>query len=114
LIRSSRLLEAENSFTTGIEPFWGPSDHEDAQTLGVQAILLNDFPDVFLGTQGGYAEGRRSDTNASRRGDRGVVSVLPGICGAQTTCLRFCTMPPVKRRSVLPMMKPKRLDIWNL
>lgn len=34
-----------------IESFWGPSDHEDAQTLGINAILLNDFPDVFLGTQ---------------------------------------------------------------
>ena len=33
------------------EPYWGPSDHEDAQTFGVRAILLNDYPDHFLGTQ---------------------------------------------------------------
>jgi aminopeptidase YwaD len=42
---------SREQFHYSIEPFWGPSDHEDAQTLGVQAILLNDFPDVFLGTQ---------------------------------------------------------------
>jgi hypothetical protein len=34
-----------------IEPYWGPSDHEDAQTFGVRAILLNDYPDHYLGTQ---------------------------------------------------------------
>ncbi len=33
------------------EPYWGPSDHEDAQTFGVRAILLNDYPDHFFGTQ---------------------------------------------------------------
>jgi aminopeptidase YwaD len=42
---------SHEQFHYNIEPFWGPSDHEDAQTLGVSAILLNDFPDVFLGTQ---------------------------------------------------------------
>lgn len=42
---------SHEQFHYNIEPFWGPSDHEDAQTLGVAAILLNDFPDVFLGTQ---------------------------------------------------------------
>src|SRR5882762_3920979 len=42
---------SREQFHYSIESFWGPSDHEDAQTLGVQAILLNDFPDVFLGTQ---------------------------------------------------------------
>jgi len=34
-----------------VEPFWGPSDHEDAQTFGIRAILLNDYPDYYLGTQ---------------------------------------------------------------
>ena len=42
---------SREQFHYSVEPFWGPSDHEDAQTLGVSAILLNDFPDVFLGTQ---------------------------------------------------------------
>jgi Zn-dependent M28 family amino/carboxypeptidase len=42
---------SREQFHYTIEPFWGPSDHEDAQTFGVSAILLNDFPDVFLGTQ---------------------------------------------------------------
>jgi len=42
---------SREQFHYNIEPFWGPSDHEDAQALGVSAVLLNDFPDVFLGTQ---------------------------------------------------------------
>jgi len=32
---------------------------------------------------------------------------------AQTTCLRFCTMPPVKREAFCDD-ETKRLDIWNL
>jgi len=40
-----------DEFHYNIEPYWGPSDHEDAQTFGVRAILLNDYPDHFLGTQ---------------------------------------------------------------
>jgi aminopeptidase YwaD len=42
---------SREQFHYTIEPFWGPSDHEDAQTFGISAILLNDYPDVFLGTQ---------------------------------------------------------------
>ena len=34
-----------------VERFWGPSDHEEAQALRVRAIMLNDFPDVFISTQ---------------------------------------------------------------
>jgi aminopeptidase YwaD len=34
-----------------VERFCGPSDHEDAQALHVRAIMLNDFPDVFLSSQ---------------------------------------------------------------
>ncbi len=40
-----------DEFHYNVEPYWGPSDHEDAQTFGVRAILLNDYPDHFLGTQ---------------------------------------------------------------
>ena len=34
-----------------IERFWGPSVHEGAQALGIKAVMLNDYPDVFLSTQ---------------------------------------------------------------
>lgn len=60
---------SHNELRYNVEPYWGPSDHEDAQTLGVRAILLNDYPDYFLGTQ---------DDSPSAAGDptqmrRGVV-----------------------------------------
>ena len=42
---------SRDEFHYSIEPFWGPSDHEDAQTLGVRAVMLNDYPDYYLGTQ---------------------------------------------------------------
>ena len=37
----------------GVSEFWGPSDHEDVAdgSLGVPAVLYNDWPDPFLGTQ---------------------------------------------------------------
>lgn len=57
---------SREQFHYSIEPFWGPSDHEDAQTLGVSAILLNDFPDVFLGTQEDTP--RAGDPTQMRRG----------------------------------------------
>jgi hypothetical protein len=34
-----------------VEEFWGPSDHEDVVTLGVPAVLYNDWPDPWIGTQ---------------------------------------------------------------
>jgi hypothetical protein len=34
-----------------VDEFWGPSDHEGAQALGIKAVLLNDYPDVFVSTQ---------------------------------------------------------------
>ena len=36
-----------------IEDFWGPSDHEDVAdgSLGIPAVLYNDWPDPFIGTQ---------------------------------------------------------------
>jgi aminopeptidase YwaD len=46
-------LGSRSDYRYGIERFWGPSDHEDAgeASIGIPAILLGDFPDVFLGTQ---------------------------------------------------------------
>jgi aminopeptidase YwaD len=34
-----------------VERFWGPSVHEGAQTFGIRAVMLMDYPDVFLSTQ---------------------------------------------------------------
>jgi hypothetical protein len=36
-----------------VEPFWGPSDHEDVLdgAIALPAVLYNDWPDVYLGTQ---------------------------------------------------------------
>jgi hypothetical protein len=46
-------LGNRSDYRYNIEPFWGPSDHEDASeaSIGIAAILLGDFPDIFLGTQ---------------------------------------------------------------
>jgi aminopeptidase YwaD len=46
-------LGSRGDYRYNIERFWGPSDHEDAgeASIGIPAILLGDFPDVFLGTQ---------------------------------------------------------------
>lgn len=46
-------LGSRSDYRYNIERFWGPSDHEDAgeASIGIPAILLGDFPDVFLGTQ---------------------------------------------------------------
>jgi hypothetical protein len=36
-----------------VEPFWGPSDHEDVLdgSIALPAVLYNDWPDPYLGTQ---------------------------------------------------------------
>jgi hypothetical protein len=44
---------SRDQFHYAIEPFWGPSDHEDVveASLGVPAVLYNDWPDLYIGTQ---------------------------------------------------------------
>ncbi|MFN0182036.1 MAG: M28 family peptidase [Gemmatimonadales bacterium] len=44
---------SRDQFHYAIEPFWGPSDHEDVgdASLGVPSVLYNDWPDLYLGTQ---------------------------------------------------------------
>jgi aminopeptidase YwaD len=46
-------LGSRSDYRYNIERFWGPSDHEDASegSIGIPAVFLGDFPDVFLGTQ---------------------------------------------------------------
>jgi aminopeptidase YwaD len=74
---------SREQFHYTIEPFWGPSDHEDAQTLGVSAILLNDFPDVFLGTQ--EDSPRAGDPTQMRRGVVIAASAVYFLASASTT-----------------------------
>jgi aminopeptidase YwaD len=61
-------LGSRRDYRYNIEPFWGPSDHEDAAeaSIGIPAILLGDFPDVFLGTQEDTPE--VGDATQMRRG----------------------------------------------
>ncbi len=60
---------SREQFRYNIEEFWGPSDHEDASdsSIGLAAVLLNDFPDVFLGTQDDRPE-LAGDPTQMRRG----------------------------------------------
>jgi hypothetical protein len=52
-----------------IEPFWGPSDHEDIAeaSLGVHAVLLNTWPDPYIGTQEDTWE--RADATQTKRAE---------------------------------------------
>lgn len=44
---------SRDQFFYKVEDFWGPSDHEDVgdASIGLHAVLLNTWPDPFLGTQ---------------------------------------------------------------
>jgi len=82
-IRQGRFLAFEGAFSlpivepTGsddpfyyyIEPFWGPSDHEDIAeaSLGVHAVLLNTWPDPYIGTQEDTLE--RADATQMKRAE---------------------------------------------
>jgi aminopeptidase YwaD len=61
-------MGTREDYRYNIEKFWGPSDHEDSgeASIGIPAILLNDFPDVFLGTQKDTVEA--GDPTQMRRG----------------------------------------------
>jgi hypothetical protein len=81
LVTGRRLLDLSSKFLlpivepTGsldpfyykIEPFWGPSDHEDVAeaSLGVPAVLLNTWPDPYIGTQEDTIE--RADATQMKR-----------------------------------------------
>jgi hypothetical protein len=82
-IRQGRFLAFQGEFSlpvvepTGsrdpfyyyIEPFWGPSDHEDIAeaSLGVHAVLLNTWPDPYIGTQEDTLE--RADATQMKRAE---------------------------------------------
>ena len=61
-------MGTREAYRYNVEKFWGPSDHEDSgeASIGLPAILLNDFPDVFLGTQKDTVE--VGDPTQMRRG----------------------------------------------
>jgi hypothetical protein len=82
-IRQGRFLAFEGSFSLPIvdpagsrdpfyyyiEPFWGPSDHEDVAeaSLAVHAVLLNTWPDPYIGTQEDTLE--RADATQMKRAE---------------------------------------------
>ena len=74
---------SHEQFHYTIEEFWGPSDHEDASdgSIGLAAVLLNDFPDVFLGTQDDRPE-LAGDPTQMRRGVALVASSVYALAAA--------------------------------
>jgi aminopeptidase YwaD len=58
---------SRDPFYYSIEDFWGPSDHEDVAdaSLGVDAVLLNTWPDPYIGTQEDTVE--RADATQMKR-----------------------------------------------
>ncbi|HEY7700521.1 MAG TPA: hypothetical protein VIE88_18985, partial [Vicinamibacteria bacterium] len=82
-IRRGRFLAFDNAFALPIvdpsgsrdpfyyyiEPFWGPSDHEDIDesSLGVHAVLFNTWPDPYIGTQEDTLE--RADATQMKRAE---------------------------------------------
>ncbi len=82
-IRQGRFLAFEGEFSLPIvepsgsrdpfyyyvEPFWGPSDHEDIAegSLKVHAVLLNSWPDPYIGTQEDTLE--RADPTQLKRAE---------------------------------------------
>jgi len=82
-IRQGRFLAFEGGFSLPIvepsgsndpfyyyiEPFWGPSDHEDIAeaSLGIHAVLLNSWPDPYIGTQEDTLE--RADATQMKRAE---------------------------------------------
>jgi hypothetical protein len=77
---------SREQFRYNIEEFWGPSDHEDAGdgSIGIAAVLLNDFPDVFLGTQDDRPE-LAGDPTQMRRGVALVASSVYSLASASAT-----------------------------
>jgi len=76
-------LGSRTDYRSSIEKFWGPSDHEDAgeASIGIPAILLNDFPDVFLGTQEDTPQ--VADATQMRRGVAVAASAAYTIASAK-------------------------------
>jgi len=77
---------SHDQFHYNIEEFWGPSDHEDASDsgIGLAAVLLNDFPDVFLGTQDDRPE-LAGDATQMRRGVSLVASSVYALASSSSS-----------------------------
>ena len=105
-----------------VEEFWGPSDHEDVITLGVPAVLYNDWPDPYIGTQ--EDDLSRTDPTQMRRAvltigatAYALASVLPSDIGRWAplvTSLATARMGGEARRAFaliadsLPLDRPGR------
>ena len=63
---------SSDQFFYKIEDFWGPSDHEDVgeASIGLHAVLLNTWPDPFIGTQ----EDNRARADATQMKRAGVIT----------------------------------------
>src|SRR5439155_8537684 len=83
-------LGSRSDYRYNVELFWGTSDHEDAgeASIGIPAILLGDFPDVFLGTQLDTPEVGDPNPNAPRGDSCGSVSLCNRLSyGGRPSCL---------------------------
>lgn len=60
---------SDDPFYYKIERFWGPSDHEDIteSSVGIPAVMLNTWPDPFIGTQEDSRE--RADATQMKRAE---------------------------------------------
>lgn len=64
-----------------VEEFWGPSDHEDVVALGVPAVLYNDWPDPYIGTQ--EDDVSRADPTQMRRAVLTIGATAYALAGVQ-------------------------------
>ncbi len=89
---------SHEQFHYNVEEFWGPSDHEDASdgSIGVAAVLLNDFPDIFLGTQDDRPE-LAGDPTQMRRGVAMVASSVYALASASSANARALVHNTVTR-----------------
>jgi len=79
---------SRDPFYYHIENFWGPSDHEDVGALGIDAVLLNTWPDPYIGTQEDTRE--RADATQMKRAEvitGGAAYVLASAGSAQIPAL---------------------------
>ena len=75
---------SSDQFFYKIEDFWGPSDHEDVgeASIGLHAVLLNTWPDPYIGTQEDTPE--RADATQMKRAGviTGTAALVMASAGA--------------------------------
>jgi aminopeptidase YwaD len=85
---------SRDPFHYAIEEFWGPSDHEDVAeaSIGVPAVLYNDWPDQYIGTQ--EDDISKADPTQLRRS---VITVA-------ATAYYLASLPPEGVTNLVPIM----------